>query len=634
MDVSSGAYRQDIDGLRAVAVVPVVLFHAGIAPFSGGFVGVDVFFVISGYLITRILVAENTAGRFSLAGFYERRVRRIFPALMFTIALTVLATLLLLPAVDQKRVFDALAWLGIFASNVFFMNSTGYFDPATEHHPFLQTWSLAIEEQFYVVFPLALAALWRWRPAAVKWVLLGVALVSLAWCLAIVERDVRSAFFSAPGRAWELLLGALLAVGLVPALRAAWQREVMAAGGLLLIAGSVLLMTRETVFPGLAALPPTLGTAMLIHAGEPAPDGSGHRAWASRLLEIRPAVFIGLISYSLYLLHWPLLAFAHGFHDGPLAIEVSLWLVAAAFVLAVFSWKYVETPFRRPARPMARRHLLAMAVGMMAVTSAGALGASVMAARNLGQLDHIAEAYRLAAQADPCLLPVTARLEDLDRSACDVPGQGGRVVVWGDSFMAHYFAGFRDWAKQTGRPLSMVTMSSCAPILGVDIPRRPACAPFNDAVFADILSNPPAVVMISAAWRVNEKMRSLSETFEGKLLNLDQQIRTLRERGIRVVVLGPGPTFSSPVPQIISSEGKGADGAVPASISQKFDRHFRALAARGTIDYLPVWELFCSPSMRCRYRDGAQWLFWDGGHLTPEGGRRVVRALAGRIEGF
>jgi hypothetical protein len=220
--------------------------------------------------------------------------------------------------------------------------------------------------------------------------LLGVALISLAWCLAIVDRDARSAFFSAPGRAWELLLGALLAVRLVPVLQAAWQREVMAAGGLLLITGSVLLMTRDTVFPGLAALPPTLGAAMLIHAGQPAPDGSNHRAWASRLLEIRPAVFIGLISYSLYLLHWPLFAFAHGLHDGPMAIEVRLWLIATAFALAVFSWKFVETPFRRPAQPMARQRLLMLAAGIMAITSLGAMGASQIAARQLGQSDQVA----------------------------------------------------------------------------------------------------------------------------------------------------------------------------------------------------------------------------------------------------
>ena len=632
--MSSSQYRRDIDGLRALAVVPVVLYHAGIAPFTGGFVGVDVFFVISGYLITRILAAENQQGAFSLPGFYERRVRRIFPALMFTIAGTVAATLVLLPAVDQARVFDALAWLGVFASNIFFMNSSGYFDAATEHHPFLQTWSLAIEEQFYVVFPLALAALWRWKPAAVKWVLLGVALVSLAWCLAIVERDARSAFFSAPGRAWELLLGALLAVGLVPALRKAWQREVMAAAGLVLIAGSVLFMTRDTVFPGLAALPPTLGAAMLIHAGEPAMDGSGHRAWASRLLEIRAAVFIGLISYSLYLLHWPLFAFAHGLHEGPIPIELRLWLIAAAFVLAVFSWKYVETQFRRPAQPLARQRLLMVAVGIMAITSLGAMGASHIAARQLGQSDQLAEAYRTAGSSERCLLPETARLEDLDRAACDLPGQGDRVVVWGDSYMAHYFTGFREWTARTGRPLSMMAMSSCAPIIGIEIPKRPACAPFNEAVLARILSGPPATVVISAAWMVNEKKRSLSESFEGKLDSLDRQIEAMRRHGSRVVVLGPGPVFPSPVPQIVSSEATDADGAAPASISRLFDRHFRKRAAEGAIQYLPVYELFCTKSFRCRYRDGKEWLFWDEGHLTQEGGRRVVRALSGRVEGF
>lgn len=632
--MSSSQYRRDIDGLRALAVVPVVLYHAGIAPFTGGFVGVDVFFVISGYLITRILAAENQQGAFSLPGFYERRVRRIFPALMFTIAGTVAATLVLLPAVDQVRVFDALAWLGVFASNIFFMNSSGYFDAATEHHPFLQTWSLAIEEQFYVVFPLALAALWRWRPSAVKWVVLGVAVLSLLYCVAIVERDVRSAFFSAPGRAWELLLGAVLALGLVPPLRAAWQREALAATGLALVIGSVLLMTRDTLFPGLAALAPTLGAAMLIHAGEKSPENVAHRAFASRLLEARPAVFIGLISYSLYLVHWPIFAFAHGLHHEEMGLGVRLWLIAASFTLAVFSWQFVETPFRRPARPMARRHLLSVAVALMAITSLGAMGASAIAARNLGQSDRVAEAYRMAGSAERCLLPETGRLEDLDRASCELAGSGGRVVAWGDSYMAHYFTGLREWAARTGRGLTMVAMSSCAPIVGIQIPKRPNCAPFNDAVLAQILAEPPEIVMLSAAWMVNEKKRSLSETFEGKLDNLDRQVARLRERGIRVVVLGPGPIFPSPVPQIVSSETRGADGTAPASISRLFDQHFRTRAKEGTIAYLPAYERFCTPTFRCRYRDGEEWLFWDEGHLTQEGGRRVIRTLAERVEGF
>jgi len=334
---SSGGYRSDIDGLRAIAVISVILFHAGVASVRGGFIGVDVFFVISGYLITKILLDDT-----SIIRFYQRRARRIIPALSVVLA-TVLAVglLLFLPhdLVDLSRSVEATL---LFFSNILFWRKAGYFATETELWPLLHTWSLGVEEQFYIFFPLfvrVFAFLRRPYFIALMVLLAVVSLWSAAFSISHLKPVI--AFYMAPTRAWELLVGSILVSARVPALKGYAARSAIAVLGLAGILAAVLVYTPTTPFPGLTALLPVIGCALLLYAGE----GGSHAL--SRPLGWGPVRGIGLISYSLYLWHWPILAFARYVAVRALTPFETAAAVLLAFILATLSWRYVERPFRR-----------------------------------------------------------------------------------------------------------------------------------------------------------------------------------------------------------------------------------------------------------------------------------------------
>lgn len=327
-------YRPDIDGLRAIAVLAVVLHHLSAPLLPGGYVGVDVFFVISGYLITSIISREMAEGRFSFASFYERRARRIFPALFAVLAATLVASYALLLPSDMMSTLRAALGTVFFGSNIVFWREMkeGYF-AATDLalNPLLHTWSLSVEEQFYVFFPVLLLLCYRFTRQQVVPVLLFSAMVSLVGAALLVSSKSVAVFFLSPFRAWELLAGSLLALHTVPPLRSRMLRELIAAAGLLAIVVACFVYDGGTTFPGLAALAPVLGTAALIHAGASGPS------LAARLLQLPPMVWVGLISYSLYLWHWPLIVltrYATGFE--PITPHIPM-LFVASLVLAYLS---------------------------------------------------------------------------------------------------------------------------------------------------------------------------------------------------------------------------------------------------------------------------------------------------------
>ncbi|MCC5810478.1 MAG: acyltransferase, partial [Ectothiorhodospiraceae bacterium] len=336
-------YRPEIDGLRAIAVLAVILFHAGFSLFSGGYVGVDVFFVISGYLITTIIITDLERGRFSLRRFYERRARRILPALFFVLLCCVpFAWVWMLPR-QFMEFSQALVAVGLFASNILFWRKSGYFAPAAEENPLLHTWSLAVEEQFYIGFPLLMLIAWRFGRNPIFWTVAGLSLLSLM----LAELGWRNApaanFYLLPTRAWEIGAGALCALWLRE--RAVQARPLLSGLGLGLIAMSVLAYDASTPFPSLYALAPVGGTVMIILYG-----GAG--TLMGRLLSGRLMVGIGLISYSAYLWHQPLFAFARLSSPGYPPEEVMALLVLTSLGLAWLSWRYVELPFRRKPLPV------------------------------------------------------------------------------------------------------------------------------------------------------------------------------------------------------------------------------------------------------------------------------------------
>ena len=364
-------YRTDIDSLRAIAVLSVVLFHAGVPGITGGYVGVDIFFVISGYLITTLIWSDISAGKFSIARFYERRIRRIFPALFLVIAATLIGGLFILLPADLDELAASVVAATVFVSNIFFWDQSGYFDGPAELKPLLHTWSLAVEEQYYILFPIFLIILGRFRRGAIPYVaIVTMAVLSFILSVWAVENKPVAAFYWAPTRAWELLLGAVLAFGTVPNIKKDIWRELIAALGLVLMVGSFVVLTPETPFPGLAAAPACVGAMMYIHAHQNGLSVTG------RLLSWRPVVFVGLISYSLYLWHWPLFVYARYINIEPLTPMQCLGLVAVSAALATLSWHYVEKPFRRRRLLAARRSVFVS--GGVAMAFAAVCGVAVV----------------------------------------------------------------------------------------------------------------------------------------------------------------------------------------------------------------------------------------------------------------
>ncbi|HWB53098.1 MAG TPA: acyltransferase, partial [Tepidisphaeraceae bacterium] len=350
IEAAAGRYRPDIDGLRAIAVIAVVFYHFRVPPFSGGFVGVDVFFVISGFLISRLIWSEMGAGHFSFVDFYERRVRRILPALFAMLAVVTIASIFLLfPHMLVNYAMSLMATAG-FVSNFHFFGATGYWAPAAAEEPLLHTWSLAVEEQFYLVFPLLLILFSGKSRTTLLVSILAGWLVSFAVSVISVHHAPISAFYLLPSRFWELLTGGFLAVSDLRPPANTFSRNLVALLGLALIALGVFGLSANSTFPGVNALPPCVGTALLICAN----TGSRPAPWINAALATRAPVAVGLISYSLYLWHWPIFVLATSVLPHGLDTQQTAIAIVASFILAALSWRFVEQPFRGHSSRVAR----------------------------------------------------------------------------------------------------------------------------------------------------------------------------------------------------------------------------------------------------------------------------------------
>ncbi len=414
-------YRPDIDGLRAIAVLAVFAYHLRVIALKGGFVGVDIFFVISGYLIGSIVIANRSDGLAFIKHFYSRRIRRILPALIVMILVCFIAGYLLLFP-DQ---LEHLAWSSIFAalssSNIYFLATLNYFDAQSSGEPLLHTWSLGVEEQFYLVFPLAIIAGARLTLRQLRTCLVLVAAASLLYSAYAVFVHPAATFYLVTTRAWELLLGTLVALQgwmwRLPPVR----RNTLAAGGLLMVAMSILLMRDDVPFPGLAALVPCLGSALIIGSGQSGPT------YVSRCLSLKPLVFVGLISYSLYLWHWPLIVL----HDiYPTIIPTRsifitrLLLGLLAILLATLSWRFVELPFRRI--NATRSDGSTITCGLLASCAVVALGVLVLACNGFpGRFPPAALHYMELSHPDlsyfrdgQCFIEPPSGFADFDQQMC------------------------------------------------------------------------------------------------------------------------------------------------------------------------------------------------------------------------
>lgn len=645
MDSTSTTYRAELDGLRGLAVAAVVLFHARAPGFSGGFVGVDVFFVISGYLITRLILNETANGRFSLTGFYERRLRRIMPALLVMLAASSLAAWILLP-MDLRRYGASLFSVTGFLSNLLFWRWSDYFGLAEGTTPLLHTWSLAIEEQLYVVFPLALLLLGRMGRRTTGVIIGLIAAGSFAYSVRAAGIDRDLAFYSPLSRVWEFLVGALLAMGALPRPVVRWRGDALAGLGLAAIAFAVLRLSGTTPFPGVQALFPCLGAALVIH-GARAPG-----SLVARLLGAPPLVTLGLASYSLYLWHWPMMVFGtYYILDDRLASLIRLAMAGAAVPLALLSWRYVERPFRGPHGFLSRRALFGWTLALSAVLAM--TGAAIYALDGLpGRFD--ATVRRLAATPGKAGYPcANLSLERLGTDPACILGDATKpptFVLWGDSHAAMHHPGLDALARRSGVTGYSLTAFACPPLLTLrgDGERTRSCRARNEQVMALIAARRPRAVILAARWttyfggsqaaradgagRTAPAKHDPGYSPQEARLMLEHTVAALRRLGVTVYFVEDVSVTRWSADRLGKARVLGSR-TLPVSGSADHARRDAGVAAlaaaleqRGMVRVLRPARELCDAGA-CRVIENGEPLYFDGTHLSPAGARAVSAAF-------
>jgi peptidoglycan/LPS O-acetylase OafA/YrhL len=639
------AYRPDIDGLRAIAIVSVLLYHTGVRSFSGGFIGVDVFFVISGYLITNMIVKEINADKFSLTGFYERRIRRIFPALFVVLAFTLLVSAYLFNGNNYLNVRQSAIYTTLFTSNFLFWSQTGYFDQPSTLKPLLHTWSLAVEEQFYIFFPLLMLVLSRFYKSKIRVVLILAALASFLLSVYSVSHDSSAAFYLTYSRVWELLLGSMLAMEIIPANKSSWLSNALGLTGLVLILASVFLYTQDTPFPGFAAIPPTLGSALIIYAG------NGERALVNRILGLRPIVFIGQISYSLYLWHWPLIVFGRYYViREPTALDIIFWILLS-ILISTLSWRFVERPFRtRGFLNKARIFALAgVTVCLMLLTA------------NFVDLNHYlnsAQAADISRQDAEwkkwkrCGVNIDSAPENLTYCKIGLKKQSPTFLLWGDSHAQAIAPAIDAAASKEKAAGNFIFADACPPLLGIDRPKRETCYLFNNDVMNYVRLHPELrTIILDARWAISatgsryKQEEGISvglvdiesgsnQTGENAALfdlGLNRTVQELIELGRNVVIISQVPEVGYDVPSansIALRTGRNVNDVIAPTLDEYMRRNRVTNASIDSISQKYNIQVIYPSSVLCdKYKcfvamDGKS-LYRDDDHLSSFGAHYI-----------
>jgi peptidoglycan/LPS O-acetylase OafA/YrhL len=597
------AYRPEIDGLRAIAVLQVVLYHAG-AGLGAGYVGVDVFFVISGYLITSLLLQEfRDTGRIDVTAFYARRVRRIFPAALLTVAATLVVGAALLSPQEFAHLARSAAAAAMFIANVFFQYASGgYFDAPSEAMPLLHLWSLAVEEQFYLVWPALLILLLRGSMRHLPWLLGLSALASFALAELLVAPRPEAAFYFAPARFWELAAGGLVACS--AAGRGA--RPASAALGLLLVLAAAFVPLAH--FPGAGALPSVAGAALLIAAVH-----GGDAGAVGRLLRTAPLTWIGKLSYPLYLWHWPLLAFyrATTLGDGATASRLLLCLLALA--LAWLTYRYVEQPLRTLANPRGRLLLAGAAASMLLAATAFAW--NLQARREaLGNDDPAARAAEVDRPSDGLRCHYQRGSSDFPRQNCESrPRVAPTIAIWGDSMALAWKP--LAWRLARERQTSAIAWSrdSCPPVFDFRMengkPPDAHCDDFVRYVAGEVKGMQTLILVMHMG------SRAVAERVAGLAPTVDAVAPHVR----RVIILGPTPQMLDSVPKCLRAgqpRGCAVSRAEFDAIAQPQLAQLHAIAARHrNVDVVELGDFFCTAQECPAVADGHA-LYWDEYHVS------------------
>lgn len=633
-------YRPEIDGLRTLAVLPVILFHAGFTVFSGGFVGVDIFFVISGYLITSILAAEIAEGNFSILKFYERRARRILPALFFVILATVPFALAWMLDGDIQNLGRSIMSVAVFASNLFFWRNTDYFDPASGEQPLLHTWSLGVEEQYYIFFPLFLLVAWKLKKPGLTLFILCVIGVSLALSQWGATYHPALNFYLLPTRAWELLAGSLAAMLLfrqqpavtVPAF--SLYKAALAITGSVMVLYSIFEFDEATPVPSLYTVVPVLGTCLIIMFASP-------RCLTGKVLAFKPMVAIGLISYSAYLWHQPVFALyrVSPFQLSAYDSQVFLVLILAVFALAWISWKYVEAPFRYKNR-ISRAAVFKWA------------GASMVALLAIGGT--LSVLY--TAKADPLAVTVPDCPDfqvGVPGLVCKKIGNGAKLAVFfGDS---HILPLIDDFKEEPGVTYMFLSVMGCAPLVGLErydgMGFSGNCdKPGQIKQYADYVARlaPEKIVLVGRwtlymqGWQkknVLQKQHHLLQLDSGEKGLTPSQVvstgidatvnyfaRTTPASRLYILEQVPDIQMFGHVRAVVSALGDN----VPRAAVDAWDKDERALldskTQGGQLSLIHTKQYFCDATT-CEIGKDKQYYYLDDNHLSPSGAKLLTEPL-------
>lgn len=612
-------YRPDIDGLRAISVIAVLVFHAFPDLLPGGFVGVDVFFVISGYVITKHALRELDAGTFSFSGFYARRIRRIFPALLLVlIGLFAFGWQTMLPE-EFKQLGKHIVAGAASIANLAFWQEAGYFDVSAEQKPLLHLWSLGVEEQFYLVWPVLLVGVGRFRRSPF-WPIAIIGFASFLMSVVTLSRDPVAAFYSPLTRAWEPMLGAFLALRHHTAgdrFVSAGSANVKAGIGFALLAASVALVDQSLPFPGWLALGPTVAAYLLIDAGSSATR-------MQRVLCNRPLVMVGLISYPLYLFHWPLLSALRIVSSGATPVLWRVIALLACFPLAFLTYRYIETPIRKSRHP--RLVVAALVVLMAGCAFAGYNdysrgGLEFRMARMVG-----AFADGVDFDRDRIWRRGQCYLEGDDQGfspACVESGSGPIVMLWGDSHAAALSPALHSASAGRGVRFAQFSTSGCPPLVGGGKGR---CEESNARVLELVRTLKPATVLLTANWS-SDRLQALPGT-----------VSALRAAGVkRIVLIGQVATWQSSLPKLYWLYWREYHQTLPSRTrfgldpaSRRFDLEGKAMAKQLGIEYVSAFDAMCGDD-GCITRTGdgrGSIVMFDDSHLTPEGAVAVSDRIA------
>jgi peptidoglycan/LPS O-acetylase OafA/YrhL len=618
-------YRHDIDGLRGLAVLSVIFFHAGFSWFRGGFIGVDVFFVISGYLITSIIQKEIDESHFTLANFYERRVRRIMPALFVTIVGTWIVALLLYMPPEFKSYSASVATTATFVSNILFWRQGGYFAGPAEIKPLLNIWSLAVEEQFYLLFPVTMIFLARFGHKTRLLVISLVLLISLALSIWGTFHAPGAAFFLTPSRAWELMLGAVLAFDFLKVKQSRWIAESAAITGLSMILWSVFFFSSTTHFPGASATTPCLGAAFLIYSGLTVKTAIG------RILGSQPLVFVGLISYSLYLFHWPVFAFVRYYWILPLPVYASTAVLIFSIVAALLSWKFIEKPFRSVHGRISRRELClgaAVASGMFLVIGLVGYVNEGFPGRYPGYV-HLQYRDRLAEYNErSCFLMSDQGPSDWQSDQCLLSKRGLPIaLLWGDSFAAHLAPGIKANASLMDYDVLQYSVASCAPILDRESSWRSGCRGAAEEALKIVRKYSVVRVILAVRW--DKEYRYYDDFFA----SIRKTVAALHSLGVDVLIIGQSPAFTfwdslDVQYRLKISHRFGSDFYQFLSFGREFISNIKKELAG--IPLVDPMEVLCRPQA-CQILANGEPLYIDGAHFSVLGSTTLIRAIAGEL---